>query len=106
MPKKLAAAAEATARAIDADLWEPMAGMVKRLCPRCRYFFASPADSTEPRCADCAALGTGVTRNRAWLNRRISGVKIGWTLTKSVRTADPFDGIFEHNGQRTAFVMD
>ena len=42
--------AEATARAINAEPWEPMAGMVKRQCPQCRYFFAAPVDSTEPRC--------------------------------------------------------
>ena len=46
VPKKTAAAeAEATARAINAKPWEPMAGMVKRQCPQCRYFFASPVDS-------------------------------------------------------------
>jgi hypothetical protein len=59
-----AAEAEATARAINAEPWEPMPGMVKRLCPRCRYFFASPVDSPERRCADCAALGTGAPRTR------------------------------------------
>ena len=57
--------AEAEARAINTGPWEPMAGMVKRLCPRCRYFFASPADSAERRCADCAALGTGSPHTRA-----------------------------------------
>jgi hypothetical protein len=36
--------------------------MVKRKCPKCCYFFASPADSTEQRCADCAAIGTGRDR--------------------------------------------
>jgi hypothetical protein len=57
--------AEAEARAINAEPWEPMAGMMKRQCPRCRYFFASPVDSPERRCADCAALGTGAPRTRA-----------------------------------------
>jgi hypothetical protein len=28
-------------------------------------FFASPVDSTEPRCANCATLGTGFARVRA-----------------------------------------
>ena len=66
MPRKPAAAeAEEIARAVNAEPWEPMAGMVKRLCPRCRYFFASPADSAERRCADCAALGTGRPRAHA-----------------------------------------
>jgi hypothetical protein len=67
MPKKerkapAAVEAEAKARAINAGPWEPMAGMVKRQCPRCGYFFASPAESTEPRCLDCAAVGTGRPR--------------------------------------------
>ena len=56
--------AEAEARAINTGPWEPMAGMVKRLCPRCRYFFAAPAYSTEPRCANCVSLGSGRPRAR------------------------------------------
>jgi hypothetical protein len=63
--KPAAVEAEEVARAINAEPWEPMAGMVKRLCPRCRYFFAAPADSTEPRCANCVSLGTGRPRTRA-----------------------------------------
>jgi len=59
-----AAEAEATARAINAEPWEPLAGLVKRLCPQCRYFFASPVDSPERRCANCASLGTGAARTR------------------------------------------
>jgi len=57
--------AEATARAINAEPWEPMRGRVKQQCPQCRYFFASPVDSAERRCADCASLGTGRARTRA-----------------------------------------
>jgi hypothetical protein len=57
--------AEAEARAINTEPWEPMAGMVKRQCPRCRYFFASPVDSSEPRCANCVSQGTGFARIRA-----------------------------------------
>ena len=34
---------EATTRAINAEPWEPMPGMVKRLCPDCRYWFAAQA---------------------------------------------------------------
>src|SRR4051812_7614270 len=52
--------AEADARVINAEPWEPPPGMVKRQCPDCRYFFAAP--STEPEavllCPDCAAAGT------------------------------------------------
>ena len=32
---------------------QPLPGMVKRQCPVCRYFFAAPTDSEEPRCPDC-----------------------------------------------------
>jgi hypothetical protein len=53
------------ARAINAEPWKPMIGMVKRLCPECRYFFASPVESTEHRCANCAALGAGAPRARS-----------------------------------------
>jgi hypothetical protein len=50
MPRKSAPdEVEAKARAINAERWEPMAGMVKRLCPQCHYFFASPVDSAERR---------------------------------------------------------
>jgi hypothetical protein len=28
--------------------------MVKRQCPRCRYYFAAPSDTDEPHCPDCA----------------------------------------------------
>jgi hypothetical protein len=57
--------AEAEARAINAEPWEPMPGMMKRLCPQCRYFFASPVESTERRCANCVSLGTGRSRAHA-----------------------------------------
>jgi len=67
----VAAAAEAEARAINAEPWEPFPGMVKRKCPKCRYFFASPADSTEQRCADCAVIGTG--RDRTVRQERADG---------------------------------
>ena len=59
-----AAEAEAAARAINAQPWVPLPGLVKRQCPQCRYFFASPVESTERRCANCAALGTGAARTR------------------------------------------
>ena len=66
MPGKPAPAeTEEIARAINAEPWEPMLGMVKRQCPQCRYFFASPVESAERRCANCAALGTGRPRAHA-----------------------------------------
>jgi len=66
MSKKPAAVeAETEAGMINAGPWEPMAGMVKGQCTRCRYFFASLADSAERCCTDCASLGTGSPRPRA-----------------------------------------
>ena len=56
--------AEETARAINAQPWVPLPGLVKRQCPQCRYFFAAPADSSERRCLDCVSLGTGHARTR------------------------------------------
>jgi hypothetical protein len=56
--------AEETARAINAQPWVPLPGLVKRQCPQCRYLFAAPADSPERRCLDCASLGTGRVRTR------------------------------------------
>ena len=44
---------EASTRAVNAEPWEPMPGMVKRQCPRCRYYFAATPDTHEPHCADC-----------------------------------------------------
>jgi hypothetical protein len=46
---------EAVARAINAEPWEPLPGMVKRQCPRCRYFFAAVPSSEHPVCEDCGA---------------------------------------------------
>jgi hypothetical protein len=50
--------AEALARAINAEPWEPLPGMVKRQCPVCRYFFAALPDAAKPLCPDCVAFGT------------------------------------------------
>jgi len=44
---------EAVVRAINAQPWEPLPGMVKRQCPKCQYFFAALTGSEEPRCPDC-----------------------------------------------------
>jgi hypothetical protein len=38
---------EAAARAINAQPWKPLLGMVKRQCPQCRYFFAWPLGSPD-----------------------------------------------------------
>ena len=54
---------EVASRAINAEPWEPMPGMTKRQCPQCRYFFAAPMDSQEPRCPDCVGLGTRPQRS-------------------------------------------
>jgi hypothetical protein len=49
---------EQEARATNAVAWEPLPGMVKRRCDRCRYWFAAPAESHQPRCPDCVRAGT------------------------------------------------
>lgn len=40
-------------RLINAELWEPLPGMVKLRCDACRYFFAS-YDPLAEHCPDCA----------------------------------------------------
>jgi hypothetical protein len=47
--------AETLARAVNAEPWEPLAGMVKKRCSQCRYFFAVPVVEAEAmaRCPDC-----------------------------------------------------
>src|SRR6478672_10638052 len=41
------------ARFLNVEDWEPLPGMIKRQCPRCRYLFV---DSEELRCPDCVDL--------------------------------------------------
>jgi hypothetical protein len=53
---------EASSRAVNAQPWEPMPGMVKQQCPRCRYFFAAAPANEERRCPDCAGWGTRAGR--------------------------------------------
>jgi hypothetical protein len=48
---------DASARAINAQAWEPPPGMVKRLCPQCRYWFAASPHTNEEWCPDCASIG-------------------------------------------------
>jgi hypothetical protein len=52
--------AETLARAVNAEPWQPLPGMVKRRCSQCRYLFAVPVAEAEAtsRCPDCAGLGT------------------------------------------------
>jgi hypothetical protein len=47
------ASAEAAARAVNAEPWQPPPGMVKLQCPESRYWFAASTSSLEPRCQDC-----------------------------------------------------
>ena len=47
---------ETRARAVNAEPWDPPPGMVKRQCPRCRYFFAALPDADDPHCADCVIV--------------------------------------------------
>jgi hypothetical protein len=44
------------ARAVNAEPWEPLPGMVKKRCSQCRYWFAVPITEAEAisRCPDCA----------------------------------------------------
>jgi len=49
--------AEAVARRVNAQPWEPLPGMVKLRCPDCHYWFAA-ADLRTPRCQDCASFGS------------------------------------------------
>jgi hypothetical protein len=41
-----------TDRAINAEPWQPLPGMVKLHCSDCRYWFAAPHHDAE-RCPDC-----------------------------------------------------
>jgi hypothetical protein len=42
------------ARAINAEPWEPMQGMVKTICVECRFFFAASDEAKVRLCPDCA----------------------------------------------------
>jgi hypothetical protein len=55
---------EQEARAINDADWEPLPGMVKKRCLRCRYLFAVKLEEAEvtATCPDCAA---SQTRKRA-----------------------------------------
>ena len=44
---------EPDARAVNAEPWEPLPGMVKLRCQVCGYWFAAPAADAES-CPDCA----------------------------------------------------
>jgi len=50
---------ELTARAVNAQPWEPLPGMTKKRCSLCRYIFAVPVTEAEvtSRCPDCASAG-------------------------------------------------
>ncbi len=58
---------EATARAINAQPWEPLPGMLKKQCSQCRYWFAVLVAEAEvaSRCPDCVGLGTRPARKDA-----------------------------------------
>ena len=49
---------ELEARAVNAEPWGPLPGMVKRQCPWCLYWFAASVLSREPRCPDCVTAGS------------------------------------------------
>ena len=54
---------EASARAVNAEPWKPLPGMVKRQCPECHYFFATWPKTQEERCPDCATAGVHGVRS-------------------------------------------
>jgi hypothetical protein len=58
--RPMTADAEALARAVNAEPWTPLPGMLKKRCSWCRYLFAVPVAEAEAtsRCPDCAGLGT------------------------------------------------
>lgn len=41
------------ARAINAQPWDPLPGMVKRCCDRCAFYFATQADAQLSLCPQC-----------------------------------------------------
>jgi hypothetical protein len=49
---------EPDARAVNAEPWEPLPGMMKRQCSQCRYFFATPEATPASLCPDCAGKDT------------------------------------------------
>ena len=78
--KPMTADAEAVARAVNAEPWEPLPGMAKRRCLRCRYLFAVMAEEAETTatCPDCAPLLTRARANRSarysQVRRRITSI--------------------------------
>lgn len=60
-------AVEQLARAINAEPWEPMPGMVRVRCRECRYFFAAhPPVLARPRCPDCCERDPRQSSRRHW----------------------------------------
>jgi hypothetical protein len=66
---------QASARAINAEPWEPLPGMVKRRCPQFSYWFAAWPRSNELCCPDCA---TALSRQQPPL---VSGPLCWWHLS-------------------------
>jgi hypothetical protein len=57
----------AEVRAVNATDWQPLAGMAKKRCSQCSYWFAVPLAEAEAtsRCPDCASLGSRPARTAA-----------------------------------------
>ena len=51
------------ARAINAQPWEPLPGMVKLRCAACGFWFAAPAAGVK-RCPDCELLNAPLLGSR------------------------------------------
>ena len=59
---------EQAARAVNAEPWEPLPGMVKLQCEECRYFFAA-ADEQLRYCPDCTMRVRDKERREAQARR-------------------------------------
>ncbi len=58
---------EQEARALNATHWEPLPGMVKKRCLRCRYLFAVGVEEAEvtATCPDCSPSQTRKRSNNS-----------------------------------------
>jgi len=62
--RKPATELEAEARAQNAEPWEPLPGMVKKRCLRCRYLFAVKVEEAEAT-ATCPDYAPSQSRKRS-----------------------------------------
>jgi hypothetical protein len=108
---------EAEARAINAESWEPMPGMVKKRCRQCRYFFAVPTAEAEARsrCPDwqppypsgyvilnrnreCHASGDGGSTDRGTDAGELRHPQHLWQSNHRIRKPPTFTGWMDDAG--------